>query len=97
VSFSSLPEAAEYISPAQVSVIFGVSIQQLERWRRAGNGPAFVKLTPRSVVYSLAGVKEYFASRTVRTSAEGKLLVQDEPAYTPTRMGQEIDAEVEHA
>ncbi|HYD73364.1 MAG TPA: helix-turn-helix domain-containing protein [Candidatus Binatia bacterium] len=50
-----------------------VSVKTLEAWRRLGKGPAFVKLG-RSVRYTMRALDQFTRERTVRNSAEGRLL-----------------------
>lgn len=60
----TVDEAAEVLS---------VSVKTLEAWRRLGKGPAFVKLG-RSVRYTMRSLDEFTRDRTVRNSAEGRML-----------------------
>lgn len=60
----TVDEAAEVLS---------LSVKTLEAWRRLGKGPAFVKLG-RSVRYEMRALDQFTRSRTVRNSAEGRLL-----------------------
>lgn len=50
-----------------------VSVKTLEAWRRLGKGPMFVKLG-RSVRYTMRDLDQFTRERTVRNSAEGRLL-----------------------
>jgi excisionase family DNA binding protein len=60
----TVDEAAEVLS---------VSVKTLEAWRRLGKGPMFVKLG-RSVRYTKRALDEFTSARTVRNSAEGRML-----------------------
>lgn len=63
------------LTPADVAERLNISIPTLERWRRHGTGPAFVKLGPglRSRVgYRSDDIEAYLAGRTVRSTAEAK-------------------------
>lgn len=53
--------------------LLSVSIKTLEAWRRLGKGPAFVKLG-RSVRYTMRAIDQFTSERTVRNSAEGRML-----------------------
>lgn len=53
--------------------VLSVSVKTLEAWRRLGKGPVFVKLG-RSVRYTLQALDQFTRDRTVRNSAEGRLL-----------------------
>lgn len=50
-----------------------VSVKTLEAWRRLGKGPMFVKLG-RSVRYTMRALDQFTRERTVRNSAEGRML-----------------------
>jgi predicted DNA-binding transcriptional regulator AlpA len=50
-----------------------VSVKTLEAWRRLGKGPMFVKLG-RAVRYTMRDLDQFTRERTVRNSAEGRLL-----------------------
>lgn len=53
--------------------VLSVSVKTLEAWRRLGKGPVFVKLG-RSVRYTMRALDAFTCDRTVRNSAEGRLL-----------------------
>ena len=53
--------------------VLSVSVKTLEAWRRLGKGPVFVKLG-RSVRYTMPALDAFTRARTVRNSAEGRLL-----------------------
>ena len=39
----SVPEGRQYLSPTEVHNLTGISIPQLEVWRRKGEGPQFFR------------------------------------------------------
>ncbi len=57
----------------EAAALLSVSVKTLEAWRRLGKGPMFVKLG-RSVRYTMRSLDEFTRARTVRNSAEGRLL-----------------------
>jgi len=57
----------------ETAAILSVSVKTLEAWRRLGKGPMFVKLG-RSVRYTMRALNAFTDERTVRNSAEGRLL-----------------------
>jgi len=60
----------EFIHPAAVAEITGMSIAALAQLRYQGKGPKFYKPTPRTVLYRRAEVIEWVeASAHSRTSA----------------------------
>lgn len=57
----------------EAAALLSVSVKTLEAWRRLGKGPLFVKLG-RSVRYTVRSLDEFTRDRTVRNSAEGRML-----------------------
>jgi predicted DNA-binding transcriptional regulator AlpA len=61
----------KYLSPAEVcALIPGMSIALLAQMRFRGDGPRFVKPSPRTVVYAESDVAEYLRSRTRQSTAD---------------------------
>jgi hypothetical protein len=54
------PQAAEHL---------GVTPDLLERWRGAGTGPAFVRLSPKHIRYKEADLDEFVAARRRQSTA----------------------------
>jgi len=57
----------------ETAELLSVSVKTLEAWRRLGKGPEFVKLG-RAVRYTMRALDTFTRARTVRNSAEGRLL-----------------------
>jgi hypothetical protein len=57
----------------EAAQVLCVSVKTLEAWRRLGKGPMFVKLG-RAVRYTMRDLDQFTRERTVRNSAEGRLL-----------------------
>lgn len=57
----------------EAAQVLCVSVKTLEAWRRLGKGPVFVKLG-RSVRYTMRALDQFTLERTVRNSAEGRML-----------------------
>jgi hypothetical protein len=57
----------------EAAQVLCVSAKTLEAWRRLGKGPVFVKLG-RSVRYTMRALDQFTLERTVRNSAEGRML-----------------------
>jgi hypothetical protein len=47
----------------------GVSAKVLERWRGAGAGPAFVRLTSKTIRYRVVDIDAFVAGRTMASTA----------------------------
>lgn len=58
----SVPDGRQYLSPKEVSVFAGISIAQLEVWRREGGGPKFSRIG-RFIKYRRADLEAFFAER----------------------------------
>ena len=57
----------------EAAQVLCVSVKTLEAWRRLGKGPVFLKLG-RSVRYTMRALDQFTLERTVRNSAEGRML-----------------------
>lgn len=58
----AVPELTRHLGQKDLARRWGVSIRTVERWRRLGLGPPFLKLNGR-VVYRLADVEQFEADR----------------------------------
>ena len=58
------PTAGEYLDQRGVAARYNVSERTLERWRSTGDGPPFVRIGPRRIVYRLSDCEAWAASRT---------------------------------
>jgi predicted DNA-binding transcriptional regulator AlpA len=47
------------LSPREVSVLTGISIPQLEKWRREGAGPKHMRLSDRMVKYHVDELRNW--------------------------------------
>jgi predicted DNA-binding transcriptional regulator AlpA len=57
-------EAARYLDEAATAQRLSVSTRTLQRWRRNGGGPAFIRAGVRRVIYDAAQIERWVASRT---------------------------------
>jgi predicted DNA-binding transcriptional regulator AlpA len=72
-SASVLGQEDRRLTVEEAAQVLCVSVKTLEAWRRLGKGPMFVKLG-RSVRYTMRDLDQFTRERTVRNSAEGRLL-----------------------
>jgi hypothetical protein len=42
-----------FVSPNELSLMTGISTKTLEKWRRTGEGPVFIRISHRKVLYDL--------------------------------------------
>ena len=56
----------EYVTAREAAAYTGLALPTLNAMRHLGTGPAFVRVSPRRVVYELAALREYMATRTVK-------------------------------
>src|SRR5271157_2406791 len=63
--------AGELITPAAAADRLSVTAKVLERWRGTGDGPAFVRLTSKTIRYRPADIEAFVAGRTRASTASG--------------------------
>ena len=51
------------LTAASASELLTISIPVMERWRREGTGPRFIRLSARRVGYRLADLRAWMAER----------------------------------
>jgi predicted DNA-binding transcriptional regulator AlpA len=51
------------LTAAEASDLLTVSVPVMERWRRAGTGPRFIRLSVRRVGYRLSDLRAWIAER----------------------------------
>lgn len=56
---SPQPLERKLLSPREVSVLTGISIPQLEKWRREGGGPHWARLGDRMVKYHVEDLRTW--------------------------------------
>ena len=62
--------AAEYVDEAGLSEKYLIPPRTAQRWRASGAGPPFIRLGPRRVLYRIADVEAWLATRTYRSRAD---------------------------
>ena len=65
----SLPPSADLLTPPAVAVMLRVNTKVLERWRGAGGGPRFVRLTRKTIRYQLSDIEAFIAARLRSSTA----------------------------
>jgi predicted DNA-binding transcriptional regulator AlpA len=65
---AATPGDDQLIDQRGAAALIGNSERTLERWRAERTGPPYIKLSPRAVRYSRAGLIEWLRSRTVSTA-----------------------------
>jgi hypothetical protein len=63
------PRASDLLLPAVVADRLGVGTKVLERWRGTDTGPAFVRLTRKTLRYRAADVDAFIAGRVCASTA----------------------------
>jgi predicted DNA-binding transcriptional regulator AlpA len=58
----------DYVTSREAAAYLGLALPTLNGMRKLGIGPDYVRVSPRRVVYELAALREYAASRTVKPS-----------------------------
>jgi hypothetical protein len=57
------------ITPAETAGLLGVTAKVLERWRGTGEGPAFVRLTSKTIRYRSEDLDAFVAARVRASTA----------------------------
>jgi predicted DNA-binding transcriptional regulator AlpA len=57
-------DADEYLTDPQLGSLLDVTGRTTSRWRRDGNGPPFVRVGKRRILYRRADVDRWLADRT---------------------------------
>jgi predicted DNA-binding transcriptional regulator AlpA len=60
------------LSPKTAAKALGLSLKTLEAMRVRGNGPKFIKISSRKVVYSETHLKEWISDRIFSSTSEYK-------------------------
>jgi hypothetical protein len=60
---------AELLTPAQAAAILSVQAKVLERWRGTGGGPAFVRLSSKTIRYRRDDIDDFVAGRIRASTA----------------------------
>jgi hypothetical protein len=60
------------LTPAEAAAELGITVDNLNKWRWKGIGPAFVKL-PKATRYDLQEIRKYIASRTCQPSVQSHM------------------------
>lgn len=66
----------DFLTTNQFCLLHHVSPRTAERWRVTGDGPPFVRIGPRRVLYRTADAREWAARRTFQHRA-GELARKD--------------------
>jgi hypothetical protein len=62
--------SAEYIDEDGLNVRYLIPPRTAQRWRATGDGPPFVRLGRRRVVYRVADIERWLAARTYAHRAD---------------------------
>jgi predicted DNA-binding transcriptional regulator AlpA len=81
------PVDNQYLSEKQVSEKYRLARRTLQRWRVTGEGPPFVRLGPKRIVYRLSDCEAWAAARTFphRAAEEAKSAGGSASASPPLR------------
>jgi len=59
-----------YLSPLELSQLTGISTKTLEKWRRTGEGPKFIRLSYRKVLYELEVFLAWIKARERKSTSD---------------------------
>jgi hypothetical protein len=63
-------QAGEYIDEDTLADRYLIPARTAQRWRGSGEGPPFVRLGRRRVLYRIADVEAWLAARTYKSRAD---------------------------
>jgi hypothetical protein len=66
---SSAREASTLLTPEAAGLHLGVSAKVLERWRSRGEGPAFARLSRKTIRYRAEDIDAFVAGSVVASTA----------------------------
>jgi predicted DNA-binding transcriptional regulator AlpA len=66
----SMAEATKFLDEDAVALLLSVSVRTIQRWRKTGEGPAFVRAGARRVIYNPTAVETWAAARTFAHRAD---------------------------
>ncbi|WP_052389467.1 helix-turn-helix domain-containing protein [Belnapia moabensis] len=55
---------SEYLTQSEIAKRYKLSERTIERWRLIGEGPPFVRVGPRRILYRLTDCEAWLAERT---------------------------------
>ncbi len=64
------PQPGQLLTPAEAAKRLGVGERVLERWRGTGDGPAYAKLTSRTLRYRVEDLEAFVSGRVRKNTAE---------------------------
>ena len=60
----------DYLTPAEFSEHYHIAPRTADRWRVTGDGPQWVRVGPRKILYRVADCEAWAASRTFAHRAD---------------------------
>lgn len=70
-NFHKIAKMRLFLTPRELAVAFQVSTKTLERCRKSGSGPPFIKIGTKHIRYPLAGLSEWVKHAVIEASAQG--------------------------
>jgi hypothetical protein len=61
---------SDYLNETGLEARYNIAPRTAQRWRSSGEGPPFVRVGPRRVMYRIADVEAWLATRTFRSRAD---------------------------
>ena len=65
-----MAESNSYLTEAQFAERFHLGRRTVQRWRQTGEGPAWVRLGHRRILYRLTDIEHWAEARTFRHRAD---------------------------
>lgn len=61
-----------FLTPQELAAALSVSTKTLERWRKYGGGPPYVKIATKHIRYPIAGLEEWVRAAIIAHSINGE-------------------------
>ena len=69
-NFHKIAKMRLFLTPRELAIAFQVSIKTLERCRKSGSGPPYLKIGNKHIRYPLAGLSEWVKQAAADATAQ---------------------------
>lgn len=87
-----------YLNEGDLEAHYNIPPRTAQRWRSSGEGPPFVRVGPRRVMYRVADVENWLANRTFNSRADElarKITPPSSRKHTGRRLAETNEASLE--
>jgi predicted DNA-binding transcriptional regulator AlpA len=65
-----MADATKFLDEDAVAALLSVSVRTIQRWRKTGEGPPFVRAGARRIIYNPTALETWVAARTFAHRAD---------------------------